>query len=1657
MDFYHESEKKKALGSIVVFLLAALILVSVFAAPVSGQQTDNSSIGANSHFCFSTSSDNLSAKGNAVLGHRQQLNPIQNNTVGTATSAYAPDSTGQVWLGSFNGSYLQPVYIPVYSSELGSFNNLTQIFSYDPSILSFYGTLNDVASQNVTFSYSMSINGVVKIQGTGSFYAGFKQTLLYYLIFNSSDANRTLTSVLLDNSILGTVDYPVTYLSTVKLIKGWTNLGPHSISAPGMIQGGGAGTVDAVGYSPHNMSVIYVASGSGGPWGGGSVYGFGGIYRSDNGGLTWSPVDRGLNSSLVEAVAVDPHNPDVLVISTGGLGSIVGGHIYKSVNGGQTWQETYNVGGDYLSYDNGFLYAASYHAILSSDNFGSTWNIVSNFSYLVTTMAETDNGSTILVGTSSFDIPYGNTVNTGEIFRSTDSGSNYSVVATFPGYNTVSQIVVNPSNHSNVWALVYQGYTSSPNLFESNTGGSTWNTVNDTAVGIKNPVVNVTLEDSFYVTEPLSYSANETSRNASADIYEVPQGIAIDPINGSIIYVIGPGYVYKSTDFGKHFINLGDEYGQNIGQDNRIINIDPLNDSVMFIGSDQGLIVTYNGGESWTGIDNRSSNMLYDVAADGSNIFTTVQDWSPLFSDNYGKTWYQTQVSEEGFVAVDPYNSSIIIHVPPWNNPVEVSNDGGDTFFLSNVNQTELFVQARDSPNPIAFGPRTIYIAGKAGIFYSNNSGESFALISGSPNNTLSGVGAIAVSPSDPNVIYASNYEGLFVSYDYGFSWKEINNVGNVASIVVDPFNSSLIYFDIFNGDTYDSLYVSFNGGVSYEELNKSSNDNFAAPPTISAFDHLNSLYLVYTSGNGIYLSNDGGKSWLNISYNLRTLVVSSFYLSPNGSAYLSTYGSGVWYDSDLFNMSYSVNEPILSGYLPKNDYVTIDGVTINSTGLFTFKLTEGNNTIYVASLGKVISMNAVLDHIYFENFSDPFTQVEVKEIGLPIGTSFTLSIGAQHYLATNNETLQTAVGNYNFSIIPYSDDFTIYEPDPQYGSIYGFQTENVLNIHFYPISKAEYYNLSKEISNNTFWTTSLSYNKDEILYAGGGNVVIMNASSGLVYSKAFPSSNGGADTTVPFLDGFLIGGSASPDRPGIFYFNLSTQEFENISQLLPYTWNSTGSGITSISVINSSAFSFIGSGTSSTYFGEIRNGRFLNFTPYLTLPFMQTNDLYEFSEAYLSASNRIIITTGKSVGTFNLTSDTFQDITSLFYTGGQGFDFGHLGNVYNPSSDYVASNGSSAMLIGYSPQGPLVELYNPEKGISDLSNLFPHNEYEDAVTWEDGDFVLSGYASSKGSPSIFVYNTTKNLETELNTSTYGSISLIDDAIKVDNSFFFTTFNSKPIPGTKYVADFSYYGEIKLTPIGSVHLMINIPSTIEVDNEKFYENSITVPEFAGNYSFVISSPGFDNYTETIDIIPFKIQYLNVTMEPKSYEITFREIGLAAGTVWTVTLNNLTKSSTGSISFSAPNGTYSYSIGKMAGYTVLTQSGVVTVNGKSVSESITFNQIEQNGYFAGSVSPPNAIISILINGSWESYKENNGSFNISLNPGTYGINISAPGYTAYTTNITVSSSTVTSLSIHSLSKVSGPSSFPVLLLVIAIVIIASLAVAAVALVRFRKRT
>jgi hypothetical protein len=113
----------------------------------------------------------------------------------------------------------------------------------------------------------------------------------------------------------------------------------------------------------------------------------------------------------------------------------------------------------------------------------------------------------------------------------------------------------------------------------------------------------------------------------------------------------------------------------------------------------------------------------------------------------------------------------------------------------------------------------------------------------------------------------------------------------------------------------------------------------------------------------------------------------------------------------------------------------------------------------------------------------------------------------------------------------------------------------------------------------------------------------------------------------------------------------------------------------------------------------------------------------------------------------------------------------------------------------------------------------------------------------------------------------------------------------------------------------------------------------------GTYSYTVATSDHI-YKPTVYTGSFTVDGASlsesVTFVEVTYTVTFTETGLPSGTLWSVTLNGTTLSSTTStITFSEPNGTYTYSIGSVSGYTVSLSSGSLTAIGKTVNQSITF--------------------------------------------------------------------------------------------------------------------
>jgi len=143
----------------------------------------------------------------------------------------------------------------------------------------------------------------------------------------------------------------------------------------------------------------------------------------------------------------------------------------------------------------------------------------------------------------------------------------------------------------------------------------------------------------------------------------------------------------------------------------------------------------------------------------------------------------------------------------------------------------------------------------------------------------------------------------------------------------------------------------------------------------------------------------------------------------------------------------------------------------------------------------------------------------------------------------------------------------------------------------------------------------------------------------------------------------------------------------------------------------------------------------------------------------------------------------------------------------------------------------------------------------------------------------------------------------------------------------------------------------------------------------------------------LDIEAFKTAELNVSLT-ELFNITFSESGLPSGTSWSVTLNGTTESSlTNTITFSVPNGTYSYTVTPVAGYTELPPSGTINMNGANVNQPVTFTEIEYTVTFTESGLPSGTVWYINISNG-QSYKSTGTEISLNEPNGTYSYVISS---------------------------------------------------------------
>src|SRR5574341_341619 len=520
----------------------------------------------------------------------------------------------------------------------------------------------------------------------------------------------------------------------------------------------------------------------------------GGIWKTTDYGRTWSPIFDEQPTGSIGAIAIAPSNPSILYAGSGeGLQRpdlSTGDGIYKSIDAGRTWthlglrdgQQIPQIAVEPRNPERlfGAVLLHPYGAnpergvFLSTDG-GQTFG-------KVLYKDENVGGADVLFDPANPSIAYASlwesrqgpwengvwTGGGGGIYKSTDGGRTWSQLGGgLPQGIIQANLAIAPSAPNRLFAAV--AHSAGVNLYRSDDGGSTWT---------------VATTD----TRP-------AGRIGGGDL-PVPE---IDPKNPDVIYSAST-VCWKSVDGGKTWNAFRGAPG---GDDYQNVWINPNNPDIVFLASDQGAIITVNGGKSWSSWYNQPTAQMYHVNADNAfpyRLCSGQQESGSACISSRGddgqvtfREWHPVAAQEYGYVVPDPRDPDTVYggKLTRYNR-----RTGQAQVILPRAFNSGEYRMLRTQP--IVFSPvdaRTLYYASNT-LWKTTDGGVNWEQISpdltrktfDAPANigkyrsmptaqpTQRGV-IYAVAPSfqDVNRIWVGTDDGLIhITNDGGKTWKDI-------------------------------------------------------------------------------------------------------------------------------------------------------------------------------------------------------------------------------------------------------------------------------------------------------------------------------------------------------------------------------------------------------------------------------------------------------------------------------------------------------------------------------------------------------------------------------------------------------------------------------------------------------------------------------------------------------------------------------------------------------------------------------------------------------------------------------------------------------------------------------------------------------------------
>jgi photosystem II stability/assembly factor-like uncharacterized protein len=701
-----------------------------------------------------------------------------------------------------------------------------------------------------------------------------------------------LSTVLLTASAVFAQQYNPDLFSGLK----WRLIGPHR-----------GGRVTAVAGIAGKPAIYYFGTPGGGVW------------KTTDGGRVWKPIFDDAHVASIGALALAPSNPDVLYVGTGE--ETLGDGIYKSTDGGATWtnvglRDTHHISAIIINprnpdivlvgtYD--YLSIGPERGIFKTTDGGKTWHKVlfkDDKTSVLDICAAPDDSRIVYATTYALQFDPNLRRITGvdsQIFKSTDEGSTWQLLdgAGLPASNRgrIGVAVAAGTDGRRIYAVMNQGF------FRSDDGGLNWQqSTNDPRI----------LGSGFF-----------------GHTY-------VDPRNPDVVYVMQTS-MYRSSDGGRTF----EAYkGAPSGEDQHVLWIAPDDSTRMILGSDQGAIVSLDGGHTWSSWFNQPTGQLYHVTTDNAfpyRAYAAQQDSGSVavpsrsdFGQITYREWFSTGAFESGYIAPDPANLNLVYSVGWYGSVLRMDRTTGQisTVFAPSAKyrytwETPLVFSPGD-PKTLLVGMQYLLKTGDGAQTWQEISPD---LTEKTPSPAAQGViQTIAPSAAQAGEIWVGTSTGLVqLTRDNGATWNNVTpaalpKYSSITLIEASPLDAETAYViarvmqaGVGQIDLHPYVYRTHDAGKTWHKIVAGLPD--AGIARVVREDPLRKGLLYAGTETGVYLSFDGGDRWQPLQLNLPTTSVRDLNVHENDLV-AATYGRGLWILDDLSPLRQKAEVGAANAYL---------------------------------------------------------------------------------------------------------------------------------------------------------------------------------------------------------------------------------------------------------------------------------------------------------------------------------------------------------------------------------------------------------------------------------------------------------------------------------------------------------------------------------------------------------------------------------------------------------------------------------------------------------------------------------------------------------------------------------------------------------------------